>query len=284
MNNIRQQILSEILEIYDSTLKYKFKKNIQEIDFTPDIDRLRKEVFDLIIKYDHGFNQVSIRGPKGNPQWEDNEEAQLLYDKGIEPLGTYEVPKADELYNHEDITEWHPGIAQDSYFKQLTPLIEEATGLNISAITLCWALPESRQMMHIDIEPIRLHIPILTNSDVWFLTDREAHFMEYGKLYHLLAISDHAIHNYGPTPRLHVIFSTYPNTDISDKLKKLSKLDTLKENIFSSVVGGGIDNYSVKKLSKIHDSKKNENLQAFHNRGLHSGWAKILNTIIERLK
>jgi len=283
MDNAGQQIRSEILEIYNSILKYEFKKNIQEIDFTPDIDRLRKEVFDLIIKYDHGFNQVSIRGPKGNSQWEDNEELQLLYDKGFAPLGTDEIPIADDLYNHEDITEWHPGLAQDSYFKQLTPMIEEATGLNISSITLCWALPESQQMMHCDIETLRLHIPIITNSDVWFLTGREAHFMEYGKLYHLLAISDHAIHNYGATPRLHAIFSTYPNVDISDKLKKLGKLDTLKENIFSSIVGGGIDKYSVAQLTKIQLSKKNQNLTAPHNKGIGGDWAWILKTINERL-
>lgn len=278
------RLQSEILEIYSSILKYELKDYIQEIDFEFNIDDLRKEIFDLIIENDHGFNQVAIKGMQGTTQWEDNKETQLLYDMGFVSKGTGEKLIDEELYQTDKFTEWHPGLKDNSYIKQLTPLIEGATGLNIASITLAWSLPGSHQPMHSDIETLRLHIPVLTNDDIWFLSGKKAHFMDYGKLYHLLAISDHAIINYGVTPRLHVIFSTYPNQDISEKLKQLGQLGTMKENIFSSVVSGGIDKYSMSKLLKIHLSKKNKNLSAKHNKDIDKKWIDVLKIINERLR
>lgn len=282
-----KQIRSEILEIYKSRLKYDFKKSIQEINFDIDIKQLKKEVFDIILDGGHGFNSVAVKTKKikGDYQWEDNESRQMLYDMSFNQLesGGDQVID-DELFLSESDTAWHPSMIEDSYIKDLTSSLENFSGLNISQVVLSWMLPGTYQGMHMDFETLRFHIPIMTNDDVWFLSDREAHFMKYGKLYHLMTLFSHSVINYGVTPRLHLVFSTYPDVDVNDKLKKLGTLDITEENIFSSVEQGGIDKYSLAQLTRIYASQKNQNLTNLHNKDVDSKWIRVLKAINKKLR
>ena len=282
-----KQIHSEILEIYKNNLRYEFKENIQEIEFDIDIENLRKEIFDIIIKGDHGFNSVAVKTKKikGSYQWEDDENRQMLYDMSFNHLesGGDSIIN-DELFSSESNTAWHPLLSEDSYVKKLTNSLEEFSGVNISQVVLSWMLPNTHQAMHMDFETLRFHVPLMTNNDVWFLQDKKSHFMEYGKLYHLSTISNHAVANYGITPRLHLIFSTYLGSDIQDKLKKLGTLDITEENIFSSVNNGGFDKYSLSQLTKIYASKKNQTLSNLHNKDCDRKWIKTLTAINKKLR
>jgi hypothetical protein len=52
----------------------------------------------------------------------------------------------------------------------------------------------------------RIHAPILTNPDCWFLTDGLAHHMEVGMSYQVNPGRPHAVANFGDSVRVHLMF------------------------------------------------------------------------------
>ena len=105
-------------------------------------------------------------------------------------------------YDFEQVTE-------DSYVAELTKQIEKLSGLKITRIRLSWLKPTGGYPMHADVDPMRIHIPIFTNTLAYFVQGHKIYHMQYGKLYHLVTTSNHTAWNFGKLPRLHLIFSTY---------------------------------------------------------------------------
>ncbi len=52
----------------------------------------------------------------------------------------------------------------------------------------------------------RVHVPITTNPDAWFLTDALAHHLEVGMSYRVNPGRPHAVANYGNATRVHLMF------------------------------------------------------------------------------
>jgi hypothetical protein len=52
----------------------------------------------------------------------------------------------------------------------------------------------------------RVHVPIVTNPDCWFLTDGLAHHMEVGMAYEVNPSRPHAVANFGSAVRAHLMF------------------------------------------------------------------------------
>ena len=58
---------------------------------------------------------------------------------------------------------------------------------------------------------VRLHIPIVTNDDVYFWIDGTILHMDIGRLYYVNFSKKHYVHNGGETPRYHLVLDLYVN-------------------------------------------------------------------------
>jgi hypothetical protein len=77
--------------------------------------------------------------------------------------------------------------------------------------------------------------------------------MKYGKLYHLLTANIHTAWNFGKLPRLHLIFSTYGDEDLTNSLNKLDNILVTSNNYDNHIKGQGVDEYSLSQLNLISD-------------------------------
>lgn len=269
----RKHIVSKILELYQSQINYQINETIQKINFSYDADRLSRELFDLIQKYDHGFESVRLRS--ANEDWYDtNNDLPILYDLELGPALKNKNLTAINAPN--EISNWHPGLSTNSYLSKIVDQIEKEVGYKITNIALAWAMPGSYQDLHVDVEPIRLHIPIVTNKNMVIWSDQKSYFMEYGSLYHLIALNPHAIINYGYIPRLHLIMSTHPEKQILENLIKLNELDDSGELLEASIDQSGISKFSIDQLARLHFSQKGKELTAKHNQRFERKWADSL--------
>lgn len=246
-----QKLQEELLVIYHETFKYEIEGTIQEIDLEFDAERIREEILSFIVKHKYGYKNISLKTKEGFDDWDNQEKA--LYETTI---GTHYIDDTDLLdpnIEPEKYTKWHPGLAIDSYVFELTKKVEDIVGLGVSKVALRWMVPCERTHLHADPDPCRIHIPLITNDKVYFITEEKMHVMQYGKAYHLLPTVEHGVINYGATPRLHLIFSTYMNKEITEKmLRSMTDIDTVHENLFSSIEkGSGIDITSLNHLIRI---------------------------------
>ena len=71
-------------------------------------------------------------------------------------------------------------------------------------------LPGDYVPPHTDMQPsdwvVRVHVPITTNDKAEFLSEGEWTHMDVGKAYLVNTEADHAIRNFGDTPRVHLMF------------------------------------------------------------------------------
>jgi hypothetical protein len=132
------------------------------------------------------------------------------------------------------------------------PQLEKFTGLNIGRVRLGWLMPNAGYPMHLDLEPMRLHIPLITNNSSYFIHDNKLYQMPYGNLYHLITTGIHTAWNFGKLPRLHLIFSTYGDQALDQALDKLNNLDILQQN-FVNDISAGVDQKTLGFLLNIAD-------------------------------
>lgn len=258
-----------LIELYNKHSNYEISDFIQEIPLDIDIETLRKDIFELIIKNKYGTDIVSLRLPLDEDQWNDNKEK--LEDGSVLPFALIEEhtsPKNSR--NNREYVKWHPDVS--TYIKKLTADIESATGQAIGRVRLAWLQPGKGYPIHADTDPMRIHIPLFTNNLSYIIHDGSMYNFKYGKVYHLITPSTHTAWNFGFLPRLHLIFSTHANKDITNKITEISSLSQTRENIKQHLSDSGIDSYSLAKLSQIKELSANDD---------EFGFIKRLNDILK---
>ena len=61
--------MNNLIKLYQKHCPYQIIDHIQELEFTFDIERLRKELFKFIIDNKFGFSAVSLRVPPGGTNY-----------------------------------------------------------------------------------------------------------------------------------------------------------------------------------------------------------------------
>lgn len=240
--------MNQILELYRNYCKYPITDNVQLLDYNVDIDRLRQEIFNFIAENNYGLNSVSLRLPPGDFNYiNENESLEATAASAYDYLNSEKIMPENTNPNSE-YTEWHPNLV-NSYVASLVPELETLCGFKIGRVRLGWLLPENGYPIHQDLEPLRLHIPLLTNSNSYIIHEHKLYHMEYGRLYHLITTGIHTAWNFGKLPRLHLIFSTYGSPEIEQELAELPQPEKLHTNFAEHI--HGIDHTGLAYLYKI---------------------------------
>lgn len=245
--------MNNLIKLYQKYCPYEIIDHIQELNFSFDIDLLRKELFKFIIDNKFGFSAVSLRLPQGSANYTSTDEK---FETGaIDPSNYHQscenIPE-NTMHNNEYL-HWHPQLV-DSYIASLVPTIEELCGLHIGRIRLGWLQPHCGYKMHCDLEPMRLHIPLFTNNLAYMIHNHELYHMQYGKLYHLITTNIHTAWNFGKLPRLHLVFSTYADDIVDAEMAKLRQFDSSSKNFADTIKNQGVDKYSLIELFRIAES------------------------------
>lgn len=252
----------DLTSICQQYCKYTITDQVQEIPINGQLDfnSLRDEIFNLINKEKFGVNSVSLRLSKeqallGN--WADPKEHVNLHGRDIP--GTVVVHKEWQT-NESDVhqcTTWHPRI-KDGLIPKIASRLEEISGFTVTKVRLVWLQPGSGYKIHFDSEPMRFHIPIVTNDFSYLLYGQTMLHMDYGKLYHLLTTDAHTAFNFGELPRLHLIFSTYINEEVEQELnvfEESMKYDTVRLGLEKI---NGLDQKGLYFLYKVVEQSMNE--------------------------
>jgi hypothetical protein len=224
------------------------------MDIKIDIDQLRREIFNFIIENKYGYKGVSLRMPIGNTKYADENESLVATASNIFARSVLYKHRTNVIPDSE-YTEWHPALSE-SYLASLVPILEQYSGFSIGRVRLGWLQPDEGYPMHNDLEPMRLHIPIFTNNFAYMLHNNSIDVMQYGKLYHLLVADTHTAWNFGKFPRLHLIFSTHSNNEITAELDKLDHILISRGNYADHIKNQGVDGYSLDQLDLIDASIK----------------------------
>lgn len=258
-----------MLELYQKICQYPVTDFIQKLDINIDIEQLRKDIFQLIIKNNYQFNIVSLRLPPDRDDWDNQNE--MLETGAIDPFHIrHELNNPDNTIPNDHYTNWHPDVTES--IKHLVDQIQEYTGLGIGRVRLGWLMPGKGYPVHSDLEPMRIHIPIMTNKLAYMLHDGNLTHMEYGSVYHLLTPNIHTAWNFGRFPRLHLIFSTNDESELINDIDKLKQINTTSTNYLDHIKEQGVDHYSLIKLIEI--TGKDPNNKFF-------GEAKILSQLLK---
>ncbi len=246
--------MDDLLSSYQRYCTYPVNDYIQKLDFSVDIEVLRKEIFNFITNNNYGFNLVSLRLPEGETNYLNLDE-DLKYNSvdAFLYLGKDGQFQQKNVISNKEYTVWHPDL-KDSYVASLVPELEKFTKFKIGRIRLAWLQPNSGYPMHFDFEPLRFHIPLITNQAAYFFHSHKLYHMEYGKLQHIITSGLHTAWNFGNLPRLHLTFSTYGDDAFTKELDQLGDLTNLRKSFVDHVYGDGIDETSLSCLLKIQKS------------------------------
>ena len=252
--------MSDLLDLYRTRCKYQISDTMQELDFKFDLLRLKTEMFEYIINNKFDFKSALLKLPVGENNYiaqKDEIEATgvSVYDYDQDNV-TLDIQKRSDLHN-KNYSEWHPDLA-NSYIRELTANLEQYVGLTIGKIRLNWLLPNTGYTMHVDVEPLRIHIPLLTNDAVYYIHDHKLYTMKYGNIYHLVTSEPHTVWNFGKLPRLHLIFTTYDDDELDKKINDVASIVQLQKN-FVDHVNSGIDQQSLNYLLKISTASPGAN-------------------------
>lgn len=157
------------------------------LDVVSNFENLKAEVLDVISKVDPALTQISLQGLESNPSdW-------TASSGRIEQLAEQD----ETLYSH------------------INPAIE---GTAIAALIKkynCFRsrimLMPSRHCYSVHHDPtLRIHIPIVTNSQAWMLWPfhNECHRMQVGKIYLTDTTKPHTFMNGDTSVRIHLVLGT----------------------------------------------------------------------------
>lgn len=263
MDNLYLKHCRELREMYQERAHYTITENIQKLDVKFDIDSLRQEIFKIISNNSYGYNSVSLRLPSDQTEWVDHNER--VEAGGITPTffdtrTDQQTPVDSNYRDNQDYVNWHTGT---KYIQQLTEILETHTGFKIGRVRLVWLKPDSGYTLHSDAEPMRLHIPIITNKNSLFIHDDKIYRMEYGSAYQLITTGPHTAHNYGTLPRLHLIFSTYSDQLLIDKVHELRNTEKTTSNLLDELDNQSIDKISIAHLMEIDSDNRRQLMEIF---------------------
>jgi len=246
--------LVDLLSLTKKYCSYQITDYVQQIPVSFDIEKLRCEIFKFISDNKFGFSSVSLRLPKGSDDYITHDE--LLDYNGITAYNFLSPGEETNTRHNKEYTHWHPTL-KDSYVSSLVPKLEEISGFNIGRIRLAWLAPKDGYNMHFDLEPIRFHIPLITNKSAYFIHHNTIDHMSYGNIYHLITTTTHTAFNFGPFPRLHLIFSTYADDKFDQELTSLAQGTARQQNLIALLKDSGIDEYSLLQLFNLENSTSN---------------------------
>lgn len=253
--------MNKALALYQNYCNYSITDNVQLLDYKVDIDVLRNELFSFISNNRFGFDAVSLRLPPGETNYvSSNESLTATATSAYDYLSTEKQMPLNTAPN-SDYTEWHPDL-KDSYVSTIVPELEQLCGFKIGRIRLGWLMPGSGYPIHQDLEPLRLHIPLITNSNSYIIHEHNLYHMEYGKLYHLITTGIHTAWNFGKLPRLHLVFSTYSIPEVEQAITDLANLDHLHTNFSQHI--NGLDQTSLAFLYKVFNQSSTNKEQLLH--------------------
>jgi len=244
--------MNKLIEKYQSICLYDIVDNVQNLNLSIDIDKLQKEILNFLIFYQYGVKPISLK------YYEPNEDPMAFLDPnedvwhsgiGLRNVENIQIvsnnPRPDSEYVH-----WHPYL-KNSYVKEVSEILENHSGLKIGRIRLTWLYPDSGYPMHVDLEPMRFHIPLITNKLNYFITEDKIYRMDFGNVYHLITTTEHTTRNFGNTLRLHLIFSTYYDESITDIIKKTVNEDSSIKGYFDALENSGLNQRSIFQLMQI---------------------------------
>jgi hypothetical protein len=239
----------QLISLYQSYCNYQIVDGIQKLDVPIDFDLLYQEISNFIIKNKFGFDPVSLRitSPSRLNQDYINENEHVIHTgipKGIDGY----TSSADNTIPDQNYVHWHPDL-EGSYTQSLVDKLEKFSNFPIGRIRLAWLMPNSGYTMHLDLEPMRFHIPIITNKHCYFIQDDSLYHMENGNLYHILTASEHAVQNYGKAPRLHLIYSTYYADNLKNQVNNFFTQEKFNELYYDHLAS--LDSNSIQTLIKI---------------------------------
>ena len=209
-----------ILKTYDNICRYDIKHPVQQLDINIDADSIQHEILNLIERNHYGFQSASLRLPAGRTDWLDHNEVITKGGDNVEgedyseiKWGYRDIQNTDDGTAH---TQWHPGTA---HVQSLCEQLQTYSGLTITRARLVWMPVDYAYPMHCDYEAIRFHIPIVTNPNCLFMHGDHIYRMPYGHVHHIITDDVHTASNYGMSPRLHLVFSTYTDADIHQQIR-----------------------------------------------------------------
>lgn len=247
----------QLINIYQSFCRYKITDGIQPLDFAIDYNKVHSEISEFLIENEFGFNSVSLRltTPSTNNQDYVNKIEDVRLTAVAKNKFKFYTNLENKLHN-KDYIHWHPDL-EGSYTQSLVSKIEEFSGFPIGRIRLAWLLPNDGYGMHIDMEPMRFHIPLITNKFCYFIQENKLYHMEAGNLYQILTASEHTAENFGNLPRLHLVFSTYHTGQLESEILNFFSDEKYNE-IFCNHMSD-LDDKSIStliKLSSVHSDNE----------------------------
>jgi hypothetical protein len=253
--------MADLLSIVKKYCAYEITDYTQTVDFEFDIEKLRREVFKFILDNDFGFSEIVTRLPKG-----ESPKTKADYTDGHEGIGAiafnpYELNtpggwnSVHPNVRNKETLYWHPDL-ENSYLASLVPQLEKLCGFEMGRVRLVWIMPNSGYPMHFDLEPMKLHIPLITNDLVYFMHDHKITRMPYAKVTHLVTTKIHTVWNYGNLPRLHLVFSTVGNDEFDKDVddSRITEIEAKEKNLYKQLNHQGVDKYSLIELLKIGKS------------------------------
>lgn len=225
----------KILQLIQHYCKYKIEDSVQKIDIKLNYDRVFDETTSFLKKYNLGLEEVSLKLPFSTAKINDyvDEKEGVEYTAEIPNITSY-VPRRNTTPS-ENYSFWHLDF-EKSYIKDLAKELEDISGFKIGRIRLAWLKPNSGYPIHVDLEPLRFHVPIITNKKCFFLENEKLYQMHVGSLYHLFTSAEHTAHNWGRLPRLHLIFSSYYEKELEDEIKRYFSSEQPSQNVYDHII------------------------------------------------
>lgn len=248
---------ARLLDNYQRVCRYTISNGIQLLDLPINFDQIQKEILHLLVKHNYHLEPVSLKLYKPSNDPKDFVVAdETVWHNGINILQNKDINL--QPYNSrpdEEYVYWHPDLV-GSYTQEVAHDIEQYSGLTIGRVRLAWLLPSQGYPMHVDLEPLRFHIPLITNKHSYFIQNNQLYHMSYGSLYHLMTTTEHTGHNFGNLPRLHLVFSTHATKEVSDIITTIINEEYTIEKYYNHLESSGINKNSIASLIQIDPGYK----------------------------
>jgi len=180
------------------------KAAVQELSLQFEVEKLRKELLFLVkeVPFFNETDQVSFR----HRQEVASSSHQDLFRDGVGSL--YDSKAKKWLARERDFVLNHPAI-QASYLSEVIETVQSRLGYQIGRYRLMRLKAKSCYSWHMDPDPFRLHIPIVTNESCFYLTENGGmeRMLTLGQLYKVDTSVHHTAVNASFSDRLHLVIS-----------------------------------------------------------------------------
>lgn len=127
---------------------------------------------------------------------------------GDDPAKTFIFEKSWTKWKHlvqpiiDEVIKYYPGYEKGFVNKAMLPNMRPGTDI-----------PKHFDTMKSFSKSHRIHVPILTNDEVYFTVGGERVILEAGEAYEINNLKEHGVKNKGKTDRVHLLFDLYIPAD-----------------------------------------------------------------------